>query len=375
MVGALNLGLAVTSLLTARLGLLVGVEPGEASPIWPPTGLGLAALLLLGFWMWPGIMLGSMAANGFTSPPAANIPTAIGTTLACPCAYWALRKIHFRTELDRLKDALALVFLAAFGAMLISSTIGTTLLMLGGDIRASDFLATWLTWWTGDAMGVLLVTPLLLTLVKLPWTRDVDTLKSTEIIALLAVTFVLVIITEAVFGILFLTFPLIVWVAWRFHLPGAAPVGLLASTVAITAALRGTGVFAGHSLAERMVILQMFNGSVALVALLLSVALVERQRSRAELERTCSRLGEVINHLDQAMRPTEQTSSGIGQNAHRTHEQSGHLLGEPDTDHAVGRRAGGPAGRRAGGPAGRRAARRRPAASQAARGHGGHPHR
>ncbi|MET9023786.1 MASE1 domain-containing protein [Actinopolymorpha sp. NPDC004070] len=300
--------MAAASFVTARLGLLVGVEPGEASPIWPPTGLGLAALLLLGFWMWPGIMLGSMAANVFTSPPIANVPTAIGTTLACLCAYWALRKIHFRTDLDRLKDALALVFLAAFGAMLISSTIGTTLLLFQGDVQARDFLPAWLTWWTGDAMGVLLVTPLLLTLVKLPWRRRVDWLKLTEISALLAATFALVLITEAVFGILFLTFPLIVWVGWRFQLPGAAPVGLLASSVAINTAVRGTGAFAGHTMAERMVILQLFNGSIALVALLLSVAIVERQRSRAELERTCSRLGDVINHLDQAMRPTRESS-------------------------------------------------------------------
>ncbi len=238
----------------------------------------------------------------------AIIPIAIGTTLACLCAYWALRKVHFRIELDRLKDALALVFLAAFGAMLISSTIATTLLLLTGDIAVSDFLPTWLAWWTGDAMGVLLVTPLLLALVKLQWRREVESSKLVEITGLLAVTFVVVVVTEAVFGILFLTFPLIVWVAWRFQLPGSAPVGLLASTLAIHAAVRGTGVFAGHGLTERMVILQLFNGSVALVALLLSVAIVERQRSRAELERTCSRLGEVINHLDQAMRPTKETS-------------------------------------------------------------------
>jgi hypothetical protein len=168
--------------------------------------------------------------------------------------------------------------------MLISSTIATTLLLFTGGIAASDFLPTWLAWWTGDAMGVL-VAPLVLALVKLPWRRHVDSVKLTEIVVLLAGSF-LVLLTESVFGILFLTFPLIVWVAWRFQLAGAAPLGLLASGVAITSAVRGTGVFAGHSLAERRVILQLFNGSIALVALLLSVAIVQRQRSRAELERT-----------------------------------------------------------------------------------------
>lgn len=159
--------------------------------------------------MWPGIMLGSMAANVFTSPPIANIPTAIGTTLACLCAYGALRKIHFRSERDRLKDALALVFLAAFGAMLISSTIGTALLLVEGDIPVNDFLATWWTWWTGDAMGVLLVTPLLLTLVKLPWRHHVNSSTLIEIIALVAGSFVVVLVADAVLGL-----------AWRFQLAG-----------------------------------------------------------------------------------------------------------------------------------------------------------
>ncbi|NYH91561.1 MASE1 domain-containing protein [Actinopolymorpha rutila] len=301
----LNLGLAAVLYGSAQIGLVIGLERGPISPFWPPTGIAVAAVLVLGAEMWPGILLGSGIVNVFTGPAATAVPTAAGTTLACLTAYWALRRIGFRVELDRLNDALALVFLAAFGAMLVSSTVGVALMLLSGQVSLGSAVPVWLTWWTGDVMGVLIVTPLLLTLIKLPWRRYryVDSERLMEIALLMVGSVGIMLVGEKVLGVSFLAFPLLVLAAWRFQLPGAAPVGLLVSAVAIHAAVYGTGSFAGHDLLYKMLILQTFNGSIALTGLLLSVAITERNRTRVELERTCARLGDVIEHIDRAMRP------------------------------------------------------------------------
>jgi integral membrane sensor domain MASE1 len=277
---------------------MVGLVKGQISPFWPPTGVALVALLLLGPPVWPGVLLGALLVESGQGPLTTAVPTAAGTTLACLSAYYALRKVGFRTELDRLRDALALVFLAAFGAMLVSSTIGSVIRLVTGVTEPSYFLPTWLTWWTGDAMGILIVAPLLLTLVRIPWRQEVRTSTLLEIGGLLAATFAIVLAGAQMFGILFLAFPLLVWAAWRFQLPGAAPVALLASADAIYAAIHAIEPFAGRGLFETMVILQMFNGAVALTGLLLSVAIIERDRARREIERTCLRLGEVLAHIE-----------------------------------------------------------------------------
>ncbi|MGW0232234.1 MASE1 domain-containing protein [Actinopolymorpha singaporensis] len=285
---------------SAQLGLLVGLVDGQISPFWPPTGIALVALLLLGPRIWPAILLGALLVELSQSPPVAVLPTAAGTTLACVCAYYALRRFGFRTELDRLRDALALVFFAAFGSMLISSTIGTAIRVAVGATDPSFFLPTWLTWWTGDAMGVLFVAPLLLTVVRIPWRHAIPTATLLELIALFAAAFGVVLAGARMFGVLFLAFPLLVWAAWRYQLPGAAPVALLASADAIYAAVHSIGPFTGRGLFDTMVILQMFDGAVALTGLLLSVAIIERDRARREIERTCERLDEVLDHFDRS---------------------------------------------------------------------------
>nr|WP_202884580.1 MASE1 domain-containing protein [Actinopolymorpha cephalotaxi] len=319
---------------TAQLGLMVGLVDGQISPFWPPTGIALVGLLLFGPRVWPGVLLGALIQEGTHDPAAAALPTAAGTTLACLTAYWALRKVGFRTELDRLRDALALVFLAAFGGMLISSTIGTVVRIAVGLSEPSYFLPTWLTWWTGDAMGILIVAPLLLTLARIPWRQRIRTGTLLEILVLLAATFVVVLTGARMFGILFLAFPLLVWAAWRFQLPGAAPVALLASADAIYAAVHAIGPFAGRSLFDTMVILQMFDGAVALTGLLLSVAIIERDRARQEIERTCERLGEVLDHFDRSadsLRAAPQTSEqrAVLRESHRPKKVEGPPYSSP----------------------------------------------
>jgi signal transduction histidine kinase len=194
--------------------------------------------------------------------------------------------VDFHRELDRLRDAIAIIA-AALGGMMISATIGSSVLVLSASIPSTHFWSTWTVWWTGDAMGVLLVAPLLLSLmVRAPTVtfprergRKIPRLRGLELAGLLVasglVTFVLF---QSRLGLQYVVLPVIMVTAWRFRLRGAAMAALIASGVAIWSASQGTGPFFGETLLEKMVTLQVFNVSVALTSFLFACFVVTRER-------------------------------------------------------------------------------------------------
>jgi len=290
---------AVVYYLTARLGLLQELVRDQVTPCWPPTGVALFALLVFGLRLWPGIALGAFTVNTTigSSLVAAPIIT-VGNTLAPLCAYLMLRRVGFRTEIDRRRDALALVFLGALIGMLISSTIGTSAMLLTGGISMDDFWPTWSVWWTGDAMGVLVVTPVLLTIRGLdrrhrrPWHRWV------EAAGLFTVTFVVAAVAMwGSYRLTFLVFPCLIWAALRFQLPGSMLCAVFASVMATISATDRIGPFAHLNDVEVMLNLQSFNGAMALTSLLLSAVITEQQNTRRSVERACQELVQVLEHL------------------------------------------------------------------------------
>jgi integral membrane sensor domain MASE1 len=298
--GLVVLGVAVAYYTAAQIGLLQELVRGQVTPLWPPTGVALVCLLTLGIRAWPGITLGSFLINAPMGPSilvALTITT--GDTLAPLCAYWMLRRVGFRTELDRLRDGLALVFLGALTGMLISSTIGSGALVAAGAISENDFWPVWSVWWTGDAMGVLVIAPLLLFLSHARWPRGVPVRRWVEGITLLvsALT-VTLFVTNAHMALLFLVFPFVVWAALRFEIGGAALCVLVVSGLTVRAAALGSGPFSGHDLFVKMVNLQAFNGSVALTGLLLAAITTERNRAFQILKVGCRRLFDVATELD-----------------------------------------------------------------------------
>jgi diguanylate cyclase (GGDEF)-like protein len=283
------LGLAYYGI--ALLSLRLALVRGQVTPIWPPTGIALVALLLFGRRLWPGIFVGAFLINAPISPSvfvAAGI--AVGNTLAPLLAVSLLRRAEFRPELSRLRDAVAIVILGALLSMTISATVGTVALLLSRGIRPNVFWSTWSVWWTGDAVGVLVVAPFLLSLrpsgprSPLSWERRM------EAVALFASLGVVArLVFESDLHIAYVVFPFLGWAAWRFRQRGAAFAALLASGIAIWAAVEGTGPFAQATLLEKMVNLQVFNASVALCSFVLAAVVAERledieQRRRAEEE-------------------------------------------------------------------------------------------
>lgn len=294
------LAVAAAYYVSAQVGLLQELVRDQVTPLWPPTGIALAALFLLGVRTWPGIVLGALVVNATLGPSLLVVAAiAAGNTLAPLCAYWLLRRVRFRIELDRLRDAIALVFLGALGGMLVSATVGSGALVLGGVVPVSDFWPTWSVWWTGDAMGVLVGVPLLFAFRAAGLPRGVPAHRWAEASALLAGTLcVTLVATRTSFDLLFLVFPFLIWAAFRFQLAGAAPCAVVVSTVATFAATQEAGPFAGHDLFSNMVTLQAFNGISALTALVLAATITERNQTHEHIEQLCSQLAEVVTRLE-----------------------------------------------------------------------------
>lgn len=296
------LAVAVAYYLGGLIGLYqrVIVNDAEVTPLWLPTGIAVTSLLWLGLRAWPGIAIGTyLTIEQITDFDLPGLIIVAGNVLAPVCAYLMLRRAGFRTEMDRLRDALALVFLGGLLPMLISATIGTCTLVLTGDLPASQFWPVWAAWWAGDAMGVLVLTPLLLVLRRLaPVRRHREGYRAVEaavlVVASVAVTLVA---TRSPLSLLFLVFPLIIWAAVRFQLAGSAPITLLVSVLTIAAATAREGPFAHHTLFEIMINLQGLNGAAALTGLLLSALVTEQNNVRLKIEQVCEDLAELVEQL------------------------------------------------------------------------------
>jgi PAS domain S-box-containing protein len=281
------LALAVAYFASAKLGLSLATVHGNVSPVWPPTGVAIAGLLLLGVRAWPALWLGCLAAVlPTTAPPLAMLGMATGNTLEAVVAVLLLRRVGFSPELGRVRDVLALALGAAVGSTLVSTLIGMASLCLTGSAAWADFGALAWTWWVGNAMGALVVTPVLL----LRWPR----LEGRRGEALLLAAAVLLVCLEVfrsggvrasvAYAEAFLLFPLVVWAALRFGARGAVLVTLMVATASIWGTVLSQGPFAHAQSGPNLLVLQLFLGVTALTGLLLAAATAERQRVTERLQ-------------------------------------------------------------------------------------------
>src|ERR1700686_3247911 len=267
--------------LAATVSLRLALVHGQVTPIWPPTGIALVAILVFGRRVWPAVFLAALAVNLPIGPsPVGAAFIAAGNTLAPLAAADLLKRARFRIELDRLRDAAAIILLGALVAMTISATFGTSVLVLWGGLPLDSFWATWAVWWTGDAMGVLLVAPFILSLLPNARVPAPALRPAAEVVALLLVIGVVTfLLFQNSLRLEYLVFPLIMLAAWRFHLRGAAPAALIASGVAILAAVQGTGPFVDETLFQKRVTLQVFNVFLALTSFVLAAFIEARTRA------------------------------------------------------------------------------------------------
>lgn len=279
---------ALAYIAAAELGLRFALVRDQVTPLWPPAGIAVAAVALLGRRAIAGIAVGAFAVNAPLGPtlPAVLMITA-GNTLGPVAVAAILRRMRFDRAFTGARDAVVLVFAATAG-MLVSATFGATALGIAQALDAGAGWTTWWVWWAGDATGVLIVAPAALLLsgmrtVSVQWWRMAEAL---------AVSVVLAGVTALVFRsdlpVLFAPFPLLVWAAWRFEQAGAAGASLVATTAAaITIA---SPAASGASVLERVISLQLFGTCAALTTLILAPLVAERRRARITLEAAGVRL-------------------------------------------------------------------------------------
>ncbi|HET6990214.1 MAG TPA: MASE1 domain-containing protein, partial [Bacteroidia bacterium] len=162
---------AVIYYISARLGLLLALGHTNASPVWPPSGFAFAAILILGFEVWPGILIGAFIANivvflankaaGLNSVLPVSALIASGNTLEAIAGYYLIRWFRSEQILTRTKD-FSFFILTALLMCLISCSIGTTSLVEGNIINWGNYKSVWFTWWMGDVSGIIVLTPVLL---------------------------------------------------------------------------------------------------------------------------------------------------------------------------------------------------------------------
>lgn len=146
--------------VAARIGLVLRVYYGDISPLWPPSGIAVALLWCYSLRWWPVIVTGEFAvAISLGQSPSMGVIGGLAQSLEALAAVLLLRYLHVNGALSRPKDVCLFVVFGALLPPLVSATIGATALRFGGVIGASDYFSAWSTWWLGDAMGILIITP------------------------------------------------------------------------------------------------------------------------------------------------------------------------------------------------------------------------
>ena len=284
--------LALLYFITARLGQLLAIPPGNITPVWIPSGLILAAVLVRGYRIWPGIFLGALAGNvwayfSLDSAGAvlrcllAGTANGIGDTLgAVGAAYLITRTTRDRDPLARGADVMKFL---VFGGILgsgVSALFGVTALSLAGFVPWHNYSVSLATWWTGDGVGVLLITPLLLA-----WRRGWrgDCFGWEELL------FALLLPTAGLGSLLLfpgvpslVILPLLLWAAFRFgrRILLAGFVATAAMVIVMTAL--GSGPFADGSVRGGLLHLQLFLALITAPMLMLCGARVESARARRQ---------------------------------------------------------------------------------------------
>ena len=291
------IALALVYVGAALVGFRHAIVAEQVTLVWPPSGIALGAVLLLGRWVWPGILLGAFIANLTTNMPVPGASAiAVGNTLEALTATYLLAHAGFRADLIRVRDAIALVVLAALASTMVSATVGAFTLTLSGVQPWSALPALWRDWWLGDAVGDLTVAPLLIT--WLSARKAGITTRQTAEAGLLAAGLVgaclLAFASPAgspvnAYPVHYLVIPFVVWGAVRFGPRGSAAAVFVIACIAVASTTSGLGPFARRA-EEALLLLQLFVAVVALTGLLLAAAISERNANHEALSLAQTRL-------------------------------------------------------------------------------------
>jgi PAS domain S-box-containing protein len=302
--------LAAIYFLLADAVLAKQVFEGDLGKIvWPASGFALAGLLLYGVELWPGVALGAFLAGLTTSGQVLySLTTAAGNSLEVISAAFLLRRLaRFDVRLERARDVVALLVCGGIVGASASALLGILGMHLSGMAPVEALPRIGWKWTLGHAMGMVAVTPFVLT-VSSWWKARKHPGSCGEASAL----FILIFVVGAVafwggagffreYDLEYLPFPLLVWAAFRFGVHGAASANLITSGMAVWGTAAGWAPFASGSSSEDLLLTWSFVNVSAVTTLLLAAVVTESRRSEEERHKSETRYRTLI----------EQAADGI----------------------------------------------------------------
>jgi integral membrane sensor domain MASE1 len=283
----------VVYFIAGKLGLRLALVNPSATAVWPPTGIALAALLILGSEVWPGVFLGAFVVNITTAGSlATSAGIAVGNTLEALVGCYLVNRFAYGCKaFSRAQNIFRFAALAGLVSTAISATFGVTSLCLGGLAKWSQYGPIWSTWWRGDAGGALVVAPLLILWLRDPHLRWTGAQLAEAIALLMGI----LVIGQSVFGgffpsstrnypLEFLCIPFLIWAAFRFSPRETAATTFVIAAIAIAGTLTGFGPFVRDTKNESLVLLQVYVGISAVTGLALAALVSERREIEEELQ-------------------------------------------------------------------------------------------
>jgi len=285
----LSLLVAAVYFAGAELGLSLATLHRNVTPVWPPTGIAIAALLIFGGRVWPGIFIGALAANLPTSISVFSaVSIATGNTLEAVIAWFLLqRSKRWGRSFDSVGDVMIFIVYAVVLAPLVSATIGSLSLCLSDPGERDRFLSLFLTWWMGDGFGALIVSPFLLS-----WSssRKIERRDIPELASLFVLLLIVVLIVFAgwfpgpvkTYPLAYLCLPCLLWAALKFDQRIVTSAIVLMASLAVWGAKHGYGPFVQLNANVTLLLLMSFVGTSSLMTLLVAAVTTERRRAEAE---------------------------------------------------------------------------------------------
>jgi two-component system, NarL family, sensor histidine kinase FusK len=308
----------------ASLSFELAYSARQVTAVWAPTGIALAALMLFGRRIWPAITVGAFLANSLNgvSLPG-SVVIAIGNTLEPLLGAYLLKDVFgVKPSFPDVRQVLAL-FLVAPVVTALSASIGTSVLAQTGVIPWSAYNSTWLTWWTGDLHGALIVAPLVMVWFSQKGIPVQIKRRPLEALALFATVLLvsLIIFTPANLGLninfptAYLTFPVIIWSALRFQQPGAITTVLMIALTAIWGTINGQGPFAASaSLDLNLTYLHLLIFVATATGLIVSAVVDEQKRVERELRRTALEMEDLLRQnreMEAQLKEANKRATGI----------------------------------------------------------------
>jgi len=356
------LALAILYFLTAKIGQLIAVPPGNVTPLWIPSGIILAAVLLRGYWIWPGIFIGAFVGNvssyiDFES--VSNIGLSIftgcmnglGDSLGAVLGAWLIR-LYTDSNKPLHMSAHIAVFLIA-GVLLgsvISASFGVTSLAIAGFVEWSNYAFTWVTWCVGDAVGLLIITPFILSFAG----EQPPAMKPGRKLEIPVYAIFMLVITAFCLELidlplsyqlpLFLVAPVLIWSVLRFYEHITFFSIIFITVLAAIATTKGTGPFVQADTITSLIQLQLFIATMSITILVLNAVVIDRQKINQTLKRTHRQLENLVEErtqkLSEALQRERELNRGLEQTSNELKLTQKQLLHSQKME-ALGTLAGG----------------------------------